>query len=73
MYRFYAGFCLCFVLEVGCNCSIIFYMQYYAVDMKIMYVIGIVMSFFVLGFAAISKLPLVGKKLSFDFVSQDDL
>ena len=31
------------------------------------------MSFFVLGFAAISKLPLVGKKLSFDFVSQDDL
>ena len=41
--------------------------------MKIMYVIGIVMSFFVLGFAAISKLPLVGKKLSFDFVSQDDL
>ena len=42
-------------------------------DMKIMYVIGIVMSFFVLVFAAISKLPLVGKKLSFDFVSQDDL
>ena len=41
--------------------------------MKIMYVIGIVMSFFVLVYAAISKLSLVGKKLSFDFISQDDL